>query len=38
MTQHEGGFEKGEEFGNIDTLNLVSSAIAIFEHLKCFGK
>ena len=30
MAQHEGDFEKGEEFGSIDTLNLVSYLLKIF--------
>src|SRR5215204_3214707 len=31
MAQSEGDFEKGEEFGSIDTLNLVSYLIGIFK-------
>lgn len=30
MAQHEGDFEKGEEFGSIDTLNLVSYLLKVF--------
>lgn len=31
MAQKEGDFEKGEEFGSIDTLNLLSYVIGIFK-------
>ena len=29
MAQKEGDFEKGEEFGSVDTLNLVSYVLKI---------
>jgi purine-nucleoside phosphorylase len=34
MAQNEGDFEKGEEFGSIDTLNLVSYVLKFrFENI-----
>ncbi len=32
MAQAEGDFEKGEEFGSIDTLNLVSYVLTKFKN------